>query len=60
MVLINGSVSADKTAIRKLGQMTSYRQIDRFKVAKQKGRSIIKIAALTNSLENSSDKYTKK
>ena len=29
MVLINGSVSADKTAIRKLGQMTSYRQIGR-------------------------------
>ena len=68
MVLINATVLADKTAFRKFGQLTLYRQIgreidrfiDRFKAAKEKGRSIINIAALTNSLQNTSDKYTKK
>ena len=29
MVLINGTVLADKTAFRKLGQITLYRQIGR-------------------------------
>ena len=68
MVLINGTVLADKTAFRKLEQITLYRQIgreidrfiDRIKAAKQKGRSIINMAAKTNLFQNTSDKYTKK
>ena len=68
MVLINGTVLADKTAFRKLEQITLYRQIgreidrfiDRIKAAKQKGRSIVNMAALTNLFQNTSDKYTKK
>ena len=68
MVLINGTVLADKTAFRKLEQITLYRQIgreidrfiDRIKAAIQNGRSIINMAALTNLFQNTSDKYTKK